>query len=138
MDMSKKIIKFIGILILVIAIINVCTIISNAAVIKEGVGTDAIEKFEIGAKDKFTDTKNKSISTTQNALGAIVGIVQTISITVAVVMLMILAIKYIMSSVQERAEIKKHAVVYVIGALLIFSVNGIIEIIQLFSSNIYY
>lgn len=138
MNMNKKIIKFVGILISAIVIINFCAIISNATVITDGVGTSAIKKFEDGAKVKYTDKNNKSISTTQNILGATVGIVQIISITVAVVMLIILAIKYMISSVSERAEIKKHAVVYVVGALLIFSVNGIIEIIQRFSSNIEY
>lgn len=138
MDMNKKIIKFVGILFLVIIIINCFAIISNAATITQGVGTEAIDKFKDGSKKQFNDPNNKSITTTQNVLGAIVSIAQMISITVALVMLVVLATKYMISSVSERAEIKKHAVIYVIGALLIFSVNGIIAIIQQFSLNIKY
>ena len=68
MNMNKKIIKFVGILISAIVIINFCAIISNATVITDGVGTSAIKKFEDGAKVKYTDKNNKSISTTQNIL----------------------------------------------------------------------
>ncbi|MBP3597078.1 MAG: hypothetical protein J6J60_06750 [Clostridia bacterium] len=136
--MNKKIIKFVGILILGIVIVNFFCIVSNAAVIENGVGTDVIEKFKTGAEGKITDENNKSIITTKNILGAILSIVQIISISVAMIMLIILSIKYMVSSVEERAQIKKHAVVYAIGAIIVFGVNGIIEIIQAFSSNIKY
>ena len=43
-------------------------------------------------------------------------------------MLIVLAMKYMMSAPGERADIKKHAVVYVVGA--------VVGIIQKFSDNI--
>ena len=50
-----------------------------------------------------------------------------------IVMLSILGMKYMYSSPGERAEIKKHAVIYVIGAFILFAVPGIIRIIIEFS-----
>lgn len=94
--------------------------------------------LDLGSESKLTDSSNKSITTAQKVIGAIKNIVQVVSIFVAVIMLVILATKYMISSVADRAEIKKHAVVYAIGALIIFSINGIIGIIQFFSSRIQY
>ena len=51
-------------------------------------------------------------------------------------MLIVLAIKYIVSSPEDKAEIKKHAVVYVVGAIFIFAASSIIELLKLLSSNI--
>lgn len=71
-----------------------------------------------------------------SALSSVLLIIQVIGISVAVIMLIALAIKYMVSSVSDRAEIKKHAVVYVVGALLLFGASGIVEIIKTFSKNI--
>ena len=109
-----------------------------ATELSEGVGTNAIDKFKEGASGKLDDSNNKTIKTTQKIFGAVKNIVQVVSLFIAVIMLLFVTIKYMVSSVSERAEIKKHAVVYVIGALIIFSVNGIITIIQKFSTNIEY
>ena len=45
-------------------------------------------------------------------------------------MLIVLAIKYISAAPGDKAEIKKHAVVYVVGALVLFGASGIIEVIK--------
>lgn len=130
--MKKYIIKILTISILVLFFINFYTIISRA---DESVGTEAIGSFIDESKTK-KDTN--SVTTAKKVMGATRAIIQVVSISVAVCMLIILAIKYMVSSVSERAEIKKHAVVYVIGAIIIFAVNGIIGIIQQFSTNIKY
>ena len=36
----------------------------------------------------------------------------------------------------DKAEIKKHAVVYVVGAIVLFAASGILEIIKGFASQI--
>ncbi len=145
--MKKNIIKILTMGILVLFFINFYTIDSRAddesktstesstSTSSESVGSGAISSFIDESKTK-SDTD--SVNTAKNVIGATIAIVQVVSITVAVVMLTILAVKYMVSSVSERAEIKKHAVVYVIGAIIIFAVNGIIRIIQKFSTNIKY
>ena len=51
-------------------------------------------------------------------------------------MLIVLAVKYMLSAPNDKAEIKKHAVVYVVGSILLFSVSGVLGIIQKFATNI--
>ena len=54
----------------------------------------------------------------------------------AVVMLLALAMKYMISAPSEKADIKKSATVYIVGAIVLFGVSGILSIIENFSSAI--
>ena len=71
---------------------------------------------------------------TSNAMGGIVytilNIVQVIGTGVAIIMLVVLAIKYISAAPGDKAEIKKHAVVYIVGAVVLFGASGILGIIK--------
>lgn len=51
-------------------------------------------------------------------------------------MLIILAIKYMSAAPGEKADIKKSAVVYVIGAVVLFAAVGIMQVIKQFSDDI--
>lgn len=75
-----------------------------------------------GAKDG-KDFIVRVISTSLNT-------VRTVGIAVAVVMLMTVACKYIMASAGDKADIKKYAFNYVIGALVLFGAAGIVTIIK--------
>ena len=68
--------------------------------------------------------------------GKIVGIIQVIGTIVSVGMLMVLGIKYVMGSVEQKAEYKKSMLPYLIGAILIFGVSNITQIIYKFAINI--
>ena len=65
-----------------------------------------------------------------NVSDMILGIVQIIGVAVAVIMLVVLAIKYLSAAPGEKAEIKKSAFIYVIGALLLFGGVAFLNIIQ--------
>ena len=54
----------------------------------------------------------------------------------AIIMLIVLAIKYISAAPGDKADIKKHAVVYVVGAIVLFAASGILGIIKNFASNV--
>lgn len=69
----------------------------------------------------------------QKVAGSILSIVQVIAVATAVIMLIVLAIKYISSAPNDKAEIKKHAVIYVVGAVLLFGATGILELIRNFA-----
>ena len=65
-------------------------------------------------------------TTNLESVGAnIVDIVTTIGIIVAVVVLLVLGIKYMMGSASEKAEYKKTMIPYLIGAVLIFGASAI-------------
>lgn len=83
---------------------------------------------------KANDTTGAAASF-QTAAGNVLAIVQVVAIAVAVIMLIVLAIKYISSAPNDKAEIKKHAVIYVVGAVLLFGASGILELIKQFAGN---
>lgn len=65
----------------------------------------------------ITDPQSTDI---QNFGGKIIGILQTAGTVIAVVILIILGLKYMMGSAEEKAEYKKTMIPYVIGAVCIF------------------
>lgn len=69
-------------------------------------------------------------------VGSVLTIVQVIGCGVAVIMLIVLAIKYISAAPGDKADIKKHAVVYVVGAVVLFAASGILQIVKNFAGNI--
>ena len=75
-------------------------------------------------------------SNLKSILNAGIGIAQIIGVGVAIVMLIVLAIKYISAAPGDKAEIKKHAVVYVVGAIILFAASGILGIIKSLSENV--
>lgn len=79
-------------------------------------------------------------STSMTNLGSkIIGTIQVLGIIIAVVILLVLGIKYMVGSAEEKAEYKKTMMPYVVGALLIFAASTIVNIlynvIDNFSSN---
>ena len=68
-------------------------------------------------------------SSVNRIIGSVLTIVQVVGCGVAVIMLIVLAIKYISAAPGDKAEIKKHAVVYVVGAVMLFASTNIVKII---------
>ena len=124
--MSKKLISMLMIALLVCSLC--ATVFANGGISQEdsiGVGQFSGKGDNTGASSSF-----------QNIIGAIITIVQVIGTGVAIIMLIVLAIKYISAAPGDKAEIKKHAVVYVVGAIVLFAATGILGIVKNFASNI--
>ena len=68
-----------------------------------------------------------------NIIGTIINIAQVIGMGVAIIMLVVLAIKYIAASPEGKAEIKKNATIYIVGAVILFAASGILGIIRNFA-----
>ncbi len=66
----------------------------------------------------------------KNMANDIVGTVRVIGSIVSVGALIVIGIKYIMGSVEDKAEYKKTLKPYVIGAVLVFGITNILGIIQ--------
>ena len=75
-----------------------------------------------------------SEDTTQIVLKAnpILSVISTIGITVSVITLIILGIKYMVGSVEEKAEYKKSMIPYIIGVLFLVSTSTIVGLIAKF------
>ena len=116
--MSKKTLRIITIISTVLAILCICTLTFAAS-----------NPLELTPDQQGTgdiDTVGKRI----------MGILQAVGIVIAVVVLMVLGIKYMMGSAEEKAEYKKVFMPYLIGAVLLFSAAGIAQAIITFSGNV--
>lgn len=58
------------------------------------------------------------------------GVAQVISGFAAVILLIVLAIKYMTSSPEGKADVKKTAIIYVIGAAVLFGSSWILGMLQ--------
>lgn len=81
------------------------------------------------APDKVNNLTNKT-------LGTAIGIARTVGVGVAIVILMVIAAKYMLASPGDRADLKKNAVPFVIGAVVLFGTSGILTIIMSLADTI--
>ena len=65
----------------------------------------------------------------------IIGVLQAVAIVLSVTVLIVLGIKYMVGSIEEKAEYKKSMMPYIIGAVLIFSAATISAIIMGFFTS---
>ena len=60
-----------------------------------------------------------------NAGNQIAAIIRTVGIVASVIILMILGIKYMMGSAEEKADYKKTMIPYVVGAVVLFGASAL-------------
>lgn len=68
--------------------------------------------------------------------GIIVDIITTVGIVIAVITILIIGIKYMIGSVEEKAEYKKTMIPYLIGVVMIGSISIIVRLIANLAMNI--
>lgn len=96
------------------------------------------------AKELFTGGKMSAVQLgveggigTDGGIGGviniIIGILQLTGTGISVIMITMLGIKYLLASVEEKAEIKKSAMPILIGSILLFGAVNLIAIIEDFS-----
>lgn len=61
--------------------------------------------------------------------GKIINIIQVVGIVVAIAVVLIIGIKYMTGSVEQKAEYKKVMIPYIIGAVLLVAGTSIIKVI---------
>lgn len=87
-------------------------------------GTMDINEFKDKEGIAEVDTQIQSVSV------KIITAVRIGAVTIALAVLLVIAMKYMVSSAGDRADIKKHAVAYVTGAVILFAVSGILGMIE--------
>lgn len=127
--MTKNVIKVLTVVMIALMLVASLATLSNA------------EDFSFGDINTETITKDAKDSTgaassINNIIGSVITIVQVIGVGVAIIMLIVLAIKYISAAPGDKADIKKHAVVYVVGAIVLFAASGLLGIIKNFASAV--
>lgn len=82
-------------------------------------------------------TGNTSGTTGIQGLGSqVIGFIQVIGSITAVAVLVILGVKYMMGSAEEKAEYKKTMIPYIIGAILVFAASNIAGFFYSFATSI--
>lgn len=114
--------------IIILALIAFLLIALITGVEASGNGSKVTELF----KGSEAPEGSKAIT---SIIAAVLGIVRTAGAAVAIIILMTIAAKYIMASAGDRADIKKYAVNYVIGAIILFGTTGILGVVQKFVEN---
>ncbi len=82
------------------------------------------------------DPKTENTGDITKVGNKIMGILQVVGVLIAVIILMVLGIKYMMGSAEEKAEYKKTMIPYIVGAILIFAAATIANAIYNFVSKI--
>lgn len=80
--------------------------------------------------------KTNAINSSEEYTKKILGTVQVIGSIVSVVALCIIGIRYMISSVEEKAELKGVLLYYVIGAVLVFATTTIVSVAYNVISNL--
>ena len=123
--MMKKMNLIIIALLIFVTIISVCTIEVNA---------DYNFSSKISSIDSKTDSSSATTSA-QNVVGEALQVARIVAVGIALIMLAVLAMKYMSSAPGDKAEIKKYAVVYVVGAVVLFAASAILGIIKDFAEK---
>jgi hypothetical protein len=123
--MNRKVVKIVSIVLMVLMVV---TMLSTSAFATGNLNWDSVT---ITASDNSGATTSVG-----NILGALISIIQVVGMGVAIIMLVVMAIKYISAAPSEKAEIKKSATVYIVGAIVLFAASGILGIIKNFASNV--
>ena len=82
---------------------------------------------EIGGITINPNTNSTAAEKVGTIGGTILGIVQTVGTIGAVVVLIVLGIKYMMGSAEEKAEYKKTLTPYIIGAIFVLLASNIVK-----------
>ena len=116
--MNKKLVKIFSVLLMVIML---CSI--------------ALNVFALTPSEVNGSSGNANITGISSIGNNIVKVLQTIGIVLSVVVLIILGIKYMMGSAEEKAEYKKTMIPYIVGAALIFAASAFAQVIFNFFSG---
>ena len=119
----KRTIKLVSILLLVVVVSMTLTTVVSA----KTDGANGIDAAGIASGLKGTTSAAQEDVT--NIGNQLIGIITTVGVVVAVIILLVLGIKYMMGSASEKAEYKKTMIPYLAGAILIFGASAITKVV---------
>ncbi len=117
--MNKKIVKIVSIALMAIMMVSI-----------------AVTSFALTPTDLPGNPGAQGTTEIANVGNNIIGILQVVGIVLSVVVLIIIGIKYMMGSAEEKAEYKKTLMPYVIGAALIFAASAFAQVIYQFFTGV--
>jgi type IV secretory pathway VirB2 component (pilin) len=128
----KKFIKIVAIIALLFSIFN---IVSNFYNVYAWDPTSEIE--QVKKENPWDKTPNKSIiDPTKSVIATAINVIRVVGTGIALIMLSYVGIKYMSAAPSEKADFKKSATAYVVGAIVLFGASNIISIIANFATNL--
>ncbi len=128
--MNKKLMKVLSILLISIMMVSTMSTMVLAA------GEESSDKFTPSeVTGSMTGGMETASSQIQSLGNNVVGVLRTVGIVLSVVVLVVIGIKYMMGSPEEKSEYKKSMMPYIIGAALIFAASMFAEVIYGFFSG---
>ncbi len=70
-----------------------------------------------------------------NRVSGVLGTIRVIAIIVSVGVLMVIGIKYLFGSIEQKADLKKTMMPYLIGSFMVIAIISILEIIETAAEN---
>ncbi len=122
--MKNNIVKIVFVLLMAIAIAGII----GTTVFADGTA--------VGVIKNFNPNVSSSAATSVTKVGEnVVGIIQVVGTMIAIAMLLLLAMKYLRASPEGKGQIKETAVIYIVGAVVLFAAVNIVKIIYQFSTD---
>ena len=91
--------------------------------------------YDISKKFDGTGDKSNATSEVSSFIGSTINIIQVVGAGFSILMLVILGIRWIYASPSGKAEIAKSSRYYILGAILIFSAVGLLQIVKAFTKG---
>lgn len=88
--------------------------------------SDAIDA--LGDLDQYGKVQG-SYDVFRNKVGVFLGFFQMLGSIISVICLVVMGVKYMMGSVEEKAEYKKTLLPYMIGAFMVFSTVNLLQVV---------
>ena len=119
---NNRIISFIIILLMIF--VTLMCFSNTAFAIDAASNPDSFKPGAVGSEPKL-----------EKKIGPILGAINVMGIVVSVITLMYIGLKYMLGSVEEKAEYKNTLGMYLLGAFLVFSITTLPNIIYNISSS---
>ena len=119
----KKVSKIFATILLVVMLMSFASVVFAATSVDPNTW-----KNQPGDKIKTDDITNFSAS--------LINVISIVGSAAAIITLIVLGIKYMMGSAEEKAEYKKTMIPYIVGAVLIFAGTSLVRVIYSLSTSV--
>ena len=85
---------------------------------------------------QINDINSSDAQRVEETISKVLSIITNIGMIVSVIIPAVIGVKYMIGSVEERAEYKKDMIPYLVGSVLIFGISIIVKILQTFGNQI--
>lgn len=125
--MKNKIIKILLLLAMTLTVFTTHPV--YAETLKDQIFNDLDAKDPSQNASYWEPTIDNNSAKFESTVESLLGYINVIGIIISVITIVIVGIKYMLGSVEEKAEYKKTMMPYLVGCLFIFAISTIVSII---------